>query len=205
MLKKILEENKITNLKLFYDGKHNKTYKGFFYNKAVQVRVSKNKIVNHDNEIKLLKNKSNIIYIDETLMIKKWIDGDELSSNDLETLIKIKSVLVMHWNNKIDGITFFKFDDNDYYNENEIVLSHGDLRRKNIISDSKENIHLIDFEWINYTSLYFDLAHLHLYCLFSINDIVKAFKVDKEKLKLAILSTANFNLKWERKLINTKY
>ncbi|MGL6125161.1 MAG: phosphotransferase [Metamycoplasmataceae bacterium] len=198
MFKKNIIEKKITNLELFYDGAHNKTYKGNFLGEAVQVRISKNKIVDHKNEIKLLNNQNNIIFIDDKMMIKKWIDGHELNRNDLEILTKISVCLIKHWNLKIEGITSFKFDNNDYYNKDEIVLSHGDLRKKNIIVDNEQNVHIIDFEWINYTSLYFDLGHLHLYCSFTIDDIVKVFKVDYEKLKKAILSIENFNLKWEK-------
>ncbi|MGL5733114.1 MAG: phosphotransferase, partial [Metamycoplasmataceae bacterium] len=198
MIKKILKEQNITDLKLFYDGYHNKTYKGLLFGELVQVRIAKNKIANHNNELRLLKHSKDIIYIDEYLMIKKWINGHELKSNSLESLIKIKDVLTKHWSIKINGITSFKFDDNNYYNENEIVLSHGDLRRKNIIVDEEKNVHLIDFEWTSYTSKYFDLAHLHLYCFFDIDEIVKVFNVDKKKLKIAITSTAIFNTEWEK-------
>ncbi|MGL5733015.1 MAG: phosphotransferase [Metamycoplasmataceae bacterium] len=198
MIKKILKEQNITDLKLFYDGYHNKTYKGLLFGELVQVRIAKNEIANHNNELKLLKNSEDIIYIDEYIMIKKWINGHELESNNLESLIKIKDVLTKHWSLKIKGITSFKFDDNNYYNENEIVLSHGDLRRKNIIVDEEKNIRLIDFEWTSYTSKYFDLAHLHLYCFFDINEIVEVFNVDIKKLKIAITSTAIFNSEWEK-------
>ncbi|MGL5617445.1 MAG: phosphotransferase [Metamycoplasmataceae bacterium] len=195
---KVFKKKNISNLKLFYDGYHNKTFKGLLFNELVQVRISKNEIANHNNELKLLKNSKDVIYIDKYVMIKKWINGNELDNNSLQFLIKIKDVLTKHWLLKINGITSFKFDDNNYYNDDEIVLSHGDLRRKNIIIDNKMNVHLIDFEWTSYTSKYFDLAHLHLYCFFSISEIVKVFHVDKTKLKIAITSTAIFNSKWEK-------
>ncbi|MGL5205480.1 MAG: phosphotransferase [Metamycoplasmataceae bacterium] len=198
MINKILKEKNISDLELFYEGYHNKTYKGFLFNELVQVRVSNNKIMNRNNELKLLKNSKDIIYIDEYIMIKKWIKGKELDSNSLEFLIKIKNILTKHWSLKIAGITSFKFDDNNYYNDNDIVLSHGDLRRKNIIVDKHKDIHLIDFEWTSYTSKYFDLAHLHLYCFFSIDEIVKVFEIDKAKLKIAISSVAIFNSEWEK-------
>ncbi|MGL4252408.1 MAG: phosphotransferase [Metamycoplasmataceae bacterium] len=198
MIKKILKEKNISNLELFYDGYHNKTYKGFLFDELVQVRISKNKIVNHNNELKLLKNSKDIIYIDKYVMIKKWISGNELDNNSLEFLIKIKNILTKHWNLTIDGISSFKFDDNNYYSDSEIVLSHGDLRRKNIIVDEQKKIHLIDFEWTSYTSKYFDLAHLHLYCFFEIDEIVEVFQVEKTKLKIAINSVAIFNSEWEK-------
>ncbi|MGL5592156.1 MAG: phosphotransferase [Metamycoplasmataceae bacterium] len=198
MIKKILKEKNISNLELFYDGYHNKTYKGFLFDELVQVRISKNEIVNHNNELKLLQNSKDIIYIDKYVMIKKWINGNELDTNSLEFLIKIKNILTKHWNLTINGISSFKFDDNDYYSDSEIVLSHGDLRRKNIIVDEQKNIHLIDFEWTSYTSKYFDLAHLHLYCFFEIDEIVEVFQVEKTKLKIAINSVAIFNSEWEK-------
>ncbi|MGL5205165.1 MAG: phosphotransferase [Metamycoplasmataceae bacterium] len=199
MIKKILEENNITDLKLFYEGSHNKTYKGLLFDKTIQVRISKNKIVNHHNEIKLFEKVNNIIYIDESIMIREWINGNILDNNNLETLIKIRDTLLKHWELKIEGITFFKFDNNDYYNESEIVLVHGDLRNKNIIVNDKGEINFIDFEWVSYTSLYFDLAHLNLYCHFSIDQIVEVFMVDITKLKMAISNTAIFNSKWMEK------
>ncbi|MGL5591070.1 MAG: phosphotransferase [Metamycoplasmataceae bacterium] len=198
MIKKILKEKNVSNLKLFYEGYHNKTYKGLLIDEIVQVRISKNKRVNRNNELKLMKNSKDIIYIDERLMIKKWISGSELDTNSLECLIKIKNVLTKHWKLRIDGISSFKFDDNNYYSDSEIVLSHGDLRRKNIIVDEQKNIHLIDFEWTSYTSKYFDLAHLHLYCFFEIDEIVEVFQVEKTKLKIAINSVAIFNSEWEK-------
>ena len=200
-LEKIILEYNITNLELFYDGSYNKTYKGFFYEEEVQIRVIKNKITNHENELKLLKNKENIIYIDEEIMIKKWIDGDILNSNNREVLMKIKNVLNNHWNIVIKGISLFNYteDKSTLTNDNVTVLSHGDLRPKNIIVDKDGNVHLIDFEWIRYTDIYFDLSHLHLYCFFSINDITDIFDVNKEKLEIAIDKVKLFNDKWNKK------
>ncbi len=196
-LKRIILKNNITDLKLFYEGAYNKTYKGFFCEETIQLRIAKNKIVKHDNELKLLKNRNNIIYIDKKIMIKKWINGDTLNSNSKEILIKIKDVLKEHWNIKLNRITSLNYSE---ISTNEvIVLSHGDLRPKNIIIDSESNVHLIDFEWIRYTDMYFDLSHLYLYCFFSIQDIVDVFKVDEEKLKIAIHKVNLFNDQWKEK------
>ena len=46
-IKKITKKFNITNAKLFYDGNHNETYKGFFSGEVVQIRIAKNKIVYH--------------------------------------------------------------------------------------------------------------------------------------------------------------
>lgn len=195
-LSKMKRKLKLTNLVLIYEGKHNKTYKGLFFHMPVQIRVAKNKIVNHKNEILFLKNHEDIIYIDNKVMVKKWIDGETLSSNDINTLFKLKDVLVSHWKTEILGISFFG---NKTFNEKDIVLSHGDLRPKNIISSNNKQIVLIDFEWINYNTKYFDLAHLYLYCFFTLEDIIKVFGVDKEILKKEIELVNEFNIDWETK------
>jgi thiamine kinase-like enzyme len=147
------------------------------------------------NEIKLLTNQSDIIYIDNSIMIKKWVPGHHLNTNDINTLKNIKLSLNQHWNTKIDGITFF----DNATNVKDIVLSHGDLRPQNIIVNDYQDIVLIDFEWTNYNSKYFDLSHLYLYCSFAIDDIVSVFNVDKEKLLKAVINVRKFNTNWEKK------
>ena len=191
--KKVLTN--LTHLKLFYEGNHNKTYKGFFCDEVVQVRVAQNTIVNHKNEILFLKNYNNTLYIDNSIMVRKWIPGNHLEKNDITTLKIIEKVLSKHWSIQINNISFF---DNNL-DVNDLVLSHGDLRPKNIIINKGEAI-LIDFEWINYNSKYFDLSHLHLYCFFSIQDIVEVFNVDKDKLIKAIDDVTKFNERWEKKV-----
>ncbi len=194
MLKDIIKKLNITELELFYEGNHNKTYRGVFCDFLVQIRISKNNIVNHGNEILLLKNKRDVFYVDKQILVRKWIQGKTLDTNDINILIKIKKALVKHWNTKINNITNF----NDSNIINDVILSHGDLRRKNIIINENNDIDLIDFEWVNYNSKYFDLAHLHLYCLFSIKDIIKVFNINKEELIKEIKIVNEFNNKWEK-------
>lgn len=201
MLEKIIKKFDIKNIELFYEGNHNKTYKGFFCDEVVQVRIAKNKIVNHKNEILLLKNRKDIIYIDDEVMIKKWIDGDILNSNSIDILTNIKNELTKHWYIKNDKISIFDDSNHSQY-INDIVLCHGDIRKKNIIIDNKGQVNFIDFEWINYNSKYFDLAHLYLYCDFSIKNIVLVFEIDIKKLEQYIVLVTKFNLNWEEKNLN---
>ena len=189
----------ISNLKLFYEGKHNKTYQGVFYKQLVQVRIAKNKIVNHNNELLFLENNNNVLYIDNELMIKKWIPGTPLNKHDINTLKAIEKSLNKHWHTTLSDITYFT---NIEHDKSDIVLSHGDLRPQNIIIDNEGKIHLIDYEWINYNSKYFDLAHLHLYCFFDIKDIAKVFKVEIEKLQDFIIKVKNFNDHWQKNEYN---
>ena len=189
----------ISDLKLFYEGNHNKTYQGFFCKEVVQVRIAKNKIVNHNNELIFLENNNNVLYIDNELMIKKWIPGAPLNKNDINTLKALKQSLNKHWRTTLSEITHFA---NIEYDKSDIVLSHGDLRPQNIIIDNEGKIHLIDYEWINYNSKYFDLAHLNLYCFFTIQDIVEVFEIEIEKLQDYIIKVKKFNDHWEK--TNTK-
>lgn len=193
MIEEIVKDFRISNLEFYYEGNHNKTYKGLINGEQVQIRVSKNNIVDHKNEIIFLKNEFNnkIIYIDEFFMIRKWIDGKILDNNSLDTLKKIKHSLEKQWVLKIPNISSFRPSIMD-----DIVLSHGDLRKKNIIVSEDNNIFLIDFEWINYNTKYFDLAHLFLYCSFKVSDIVSVFEVEKKKLRREIKIVKKFNKKW---------
>lgn len=193
MIKKIIKDFDISDLEFYYEGNHNKTYKGLMKNEPVQIRISKNNIVNHSNEIKFFNSGygGKVIYIDEFLMIRKWIDGKILDNNSIDFLRKIRCSLEKQWSLKIPNISSFNLNIAD-----DIVLSHGDLRKKNIIVSEDDNIFLIDFEWINYNTKYFDLAHLFLYCSFKINDIVEVFGIEKGKLKREIKFVKGFNKEW---------
>ncbi|MGZ9414084.1 phosphotransferase [Mycoplasma sp. 5370] len=211
-----LEINKkLKKISFFYEGNHNKTYIGYFENKKVQIRVKKNNIVNSKNEENffLQTQKNNFVYYKEGNYIKFWISGENLEKifltkkkqrKILEHLyyfssLKVKDIEVFNWetwNHNDKKITKLL---NGYKNE-KMTLSHGDLRKKNIIINKKNNIYFIDFEWTRLNYLMFDLASLYLYVNISKKLIIKYFKIKKNNLDKWIYLVKKFNNEWNEKM-----
>ncbi|MGL5357702.1 MAG: phosphotransferase [Metamycoplasmataceae bacterium] len=199
-------------MKKIYQGKHNITFLFEKDKKLYTLRKPLNNIVNHKNEIIFLNTLKDTITINETEYIKNYYPGTNLKKNNLSSLSKIKKELDKVWKTNIslpiNNNVLLKNNINDekykiliekYSNNNDLVLCHGDLRQKNILFlNNNKKIKLIDFEWIHKNDKYFDLAHLHLYCFFSLKNIIKIFKVKKEKLIDFIYIVKTFNNWFEK-------
>ncbi|OYD26735.1 hypothetical protein EI74_0510 [Mycoplasma testudineum] len=186
---------KLTNIKLFYIGFHNRTYTANLDNIKVQIRVAINKIATHKSEYVFHSRiKNNYFYISPMILIKKWIEGKtyEEIEPDKNIEYKILDELKKIWS--VD-IKIEKMNWNYYNNEdpkfNEIVAkysqdfnetTHGDVRPKNIIIDEFMNPHLIDFEWVRKGSKYFDIASFKKFSILSVEEIIKYLEIDKNKL-----------------------
>lgn len=156
--------------------------------KKYQVRIGQNnKIVNRDNEIKVLKLIPDIkfLYIDKKgNAIKEWIEGvnpnfDFNTLNKLKLLIleikKIQNINIGNINilehNYYDILSKDLYDKYkiwydkyieiiDKYKNLKKVFSHNDLNPKNMIYNRKnKKIILIDYEWARINNQYWDIAN----------------------------------------------
>ncbi|UVD81675.1 phosphotransferase [Mycoplasma iguanae] len=201
----------LTDIIFIYEGLHNYTFKAKFKKMDVQLRIIKAQWVNHENEIIYIKNNSNFLYVDEKgNYIKKWFDGDTLENMKITEIIArdiIKTVQKFHQQNNYKNIKIFdwhvlEIKDKKFlqfrekYKNLPLVLSHNDLRLKNMIKTDLNEIVLIDFEWIRYNFAYFDFAHLHLYCNISKKIILKYTQLDAQILNDFIYMVSVFNKHW---------
>ncbi|UWD34415.1 phosphotransferase [Mesomycoplasma molare] len=203
---------KIRNCKFFYIGKQNKTYLCEFEKELVQVRIKNNNFVNYENESQFVSYQKEFLYYDKGNYIKKWFSGKEISKVFLTKKIKLsilkklnefsklnsKNIETFNWNQL--EIKDKKFNKIIYkYKNMPLVLSHGDLRPKNVLLSKNKEIKLIDFEWVRKNYLLFDLAHLYLYFRIEKKLITKFFLIQNKELNDFIYLVKKFNLEWEKK------
>lgn len=209
---------KITKITQFYSGLHNKTYFGYLNGFKVQIRITQNKFVNWDNEMKIAKHFSEIfLFYNKGNFVKKWIDGDILSqkslSKNLELLfseinnfhnLSIPNLEKFNWFlDNIDDLKYFQLVDK--YKDDSLVVIHCDLQFKNIIinnNQSKTTIHLIDFEWVRLGSKYIDLVSLHLNLKIDKKIIINYFKLDSQKFDDYLYMMNVFVNSWNKKYYN---
>ncbi|MCS4536662.1 phosphotransferase [Mycoplasma sp. CSL7475-4] len=133
-----------------------------------------------------LKPNQKVIYEDEKIIVRKFIQACDIDFNDWEIRKKIAIAIadihnynVKLLNNKIyERIIHYveQLKDHKKYNsvftqniKNKIisnakylpndVVSHNDLNRANILLDKTNNIKIIDFEYASLNSKYFDIAY----------------------------------------------
>ncbi len=168
---------KIKSVKKIHNGLTNISYLIKTNIDWYQLRFSSNyKNINRKLEQSIFND--NYIYYDDNLFIKKWIKGKTLKNKDIiknldlinQEIIKFhklnidkKNVFKINFLEVIDNK--FKYDDlykkiNNYFLNDELVISHNDVNNKNIIIDTNNNIHLIDFEWVSLNYYWFDFVYL---------------------------------------------
>lgn len=198
--------------KVFYKGKHNIHYIFYYQNKKYLLREKINFKVSLINETKYFENLDNILYFDSKYMIKKFLSAQTLKKQKIKHLFKIKKELKKNfWNKnlKLDSIDYMQkqIDNQKYLSllkkyENDTFdkkLCHNDLRLKNIlIIKNAKKISIIDYEWVRINDFYFDLAHLVLYCNFSVRQIKKVFSINTRKLIDFIYIVQIFNQHFEK-------
>ncbi|VEU59575.1 phosphotransferase family protein [Mesomycoplasma neurolyticum] len=201
--KKIYE--KLSDIQLFYEGFHNKTYLANYGDEKVQIRVAINKIAQHKDEIEYIKNDYDYIYFTDEILVKKWYEGHILNEKNLTKkdcyviLDKMKKV----WENKgnytkmnwfyytIDDVKYKKIVEKYKDDFNDTI--HGDIRAKNIIHTYNNDFILIDFEWVRKGSKYFDICSFLKFSKLSKQEVIDYLKLDKEKLEDYIYITNLFN------------
>ncbi|AIA29752.1 hypothetical protein MCFN_03200 [Mycoplasmopsis californica] len=144
---------------------------------------------NHLNPLKIfdkLEPNEKVIYEDEQIIIRKFINNKEFSFDDTTIQEKIvKAIAQLHTfsvklqkNQIAERIKYYvnKLKNHEKYNacfsenlkqkiiDNSLTLpnevpSHNDLNRENIILNTSDQIKFIDFEYCSMNSKYFDLAY----------------------------------------------
>ncbi|WGI36700.1 phosphotransferase [Mesomycoplasma lagogenitalium] len=209
----------IKNIKIFYSGKQNKTYIGDYQNIKVQIRVPNinNDFVNWKNEKEVIKCNSDFLYYKNGVFIKKWIEASTLKKINLNqeiitkifqeienfSLLPLTKIKKFDWKTKeINDLKYRKLVRK--YKNDQLFVSHGDLRKKNILFTNKNEIYLIDFEWTRLNNKYFDLVCLNLYLKISKKLIIDYFKLDKQKFNDFAYMIKKFNNHWIKKHYNGK-
>lgn len=205
--------NKLSNIKLVYNGVHNTTYIAFLDGQKVQIRVCKNNYVNFDNEKLLYDNNNNYIFYNKGNLIKKWLEGSTLENVILTKKIKTKifDKLKNFHQQKIDKLEKMDWMENKIpdlkyknlikkYQNEPLVTTHGDLKLKNIILvENTQEIELIDFEWSRKNSVYFDYVFLYKYLNISQKEIIEYFNLSVEKFNDFLYMVEIFENFWLEK------
>ncbi|WP_434336772.1 phosphotransferase [Mesomycoplasma conjunctivae] len=202
----------LRKIELIYCGYHNCSYRAFYKDEKVQIRIAKNNFANWKNESIYLEGNTDFIFYKNGNFIKKWYEGDILNktiAKENQRLLfqkildfqeqKPSNIEQFDWN--ILNITDQKYCNilKKYQNE-QLVLNHGDLCFKNIIFNKKtKEIKFIDFEWVRYNSKYFDLVCLHLYMNIDKDEIISYFNLDRQKFADYVYLIKTFNKYWNLK------
>ncbi|MDC8916243.1 hypothetical protein PR240_00750 [Metamycoplasma hyosynoviae] len=198
--------SKIRDIRFYYEGFHNKTYIGKIDGVWVQIRIPKKVLnVNYENETKIVSEFKDYLYFKDGYLIKKWFPGQDLFKVNLDEKVRIsiyKSVLhfsKMHVN--VDKFNWLAYPIKDQkfldilekYKDEELVLSHNNLKKHNILINKYGFIKLIDYEFAGYNSRYVDPVTLHLFFDIDKKEIIEFFKLDEEKFEDYIYLVQTFN------------
>lgn len=200
---------KLSHVKLFYKGFHNRTYLGFYNGIKVQIRLKINDIVNHEDEYKYLKNNEDYLFVNKFVVIKKWFDGEHFKANK-ESLKNLYDILEKFWSQNLDlakmNWLFYKTKDPKYlslvekYKDDFNDVIHGDLNFKNILANDKNEVKLIDFEWIKKGSKYFDIICIYKNFNINKNELIKRFDLNEEKFDNYLYMSVKFIEEAEEKV-----
>ncbi|MBQ0045645.1 MAG: phosphotransferase [Mycoplasma sp.] len=157
--------------------------------KNYQVRIPHcGDLLNRSNEkmmLTMLKDQSFVYFDVKTgVAIKEWIDGKSPKigvwkrwkyTDDLFAQIKKIHNLTLPKGHKFKKLNFDAYNKHlfrlkleyqtkylsilETYRENPYVLSHTDINAQNLILDTKEKIHIIDYEWCGLAPEYWDYAN----------------------------------------------
>lgn len=157
--------------------------------KTYQVRLPHcGDLINRANEYQVLSlmDDDSFVYFDVKtgIAVKKWIDGKNPRipfrrkwklGDQLFGLIKKLHDKPLPADSKFKKINFDVYNQNlyrlklayqakflsliDQYKTDEVVLSHTDINRQNMIQDKQDKLYLIDYEWCGLASDYWDFAN----------------------------------------------
>ena len=143
------------------------------------------------------------------LMLKEMHSTNELNDYKLDEINLYKELLSYHKKlfSFLEGseklllnsfLEVVKHINKTYLRDNFTII-HGDVQLSNIIFNYKDNsAMLIDFEYVNYSSVYFDLGSLYLDTNFDISIITKLyFGASSKEHNLAVKGAALiYAIKW---------
>ncbi|BDX52974.1 hypothetical protein [Metamycoplasma equirhinis] len=185
---------KFSHIRFYYEDFHNKSYIGKLESTWVQIRVPKNIIkIDHSNETKVVSTFKDYLYVKDGIIVKKWFPGVDLFKIKIDAKIS-NAILncIRNFQNILVNVTKFnwlKYDikDKKYlhlvkkYENDELVLSHNNLKRQNILVNKYGFIKLVDFEFAALNSRYVDPVSLYLFLGVEKKLIIDFFNLDEEK------------------------
>ncbi|AXE61091.1 hypothetical protein DA803_03275 [[Mycoplasma] phocae] len=166
--------NKISNIRPYYEDFHNKSYLGKLNNKWIQIRIPRNIIkINYVNETKIISHFKDYLYFKNGIIIKKWFSAVDLFKIRIDDKISrsilycVKNFQNLNFSVKKFNWLQYPINDKKYlelvrkYKNDELVLSHNNLTRQNILVNKYGFIKLIDFEFSSLNSRYVDPVCLY--------------------------------------------
>ncbi|MBN0970565.1 phosphotransferase [Mycoplasma phocoeninasale] len=165
---------KISIIRFYYEDFHNKSYIGKLDNKWVQIRIPRNIIkISYDNEMEIVSHFNDYLYFKNGVVIRKWFSAvdffkikidDKISWSILHCVKNFQNLNIL-----VEKFNWLKYPirDKKYlelvkkYKNDELVLSHNNLKRQNILVNKHGFIKLIDFEFSTLNSRYVDPVCLY--------------------------------------------
>ncbi|MBN0919658.1 hypothetical protein [[Mycoplasma] gypis] len=169
----VISEN-ITDLHFFYEGYRNKTYKAKYRDKWVQVRIPKSDDNSGIFEEKLASVFKDYLFYKDGFLIKQWHDGQDLTKIKINKTItknliyRVKEIHKMKL--KVPSFNWYEFKINDpkydlilkKYSNEDLVFSHNNLKRSNIIVNSLGRVKVIDYDKCFYNHPAVDVVMMHI-------------------------------------------
>lgn len=186
--------NKITHARFDFKEFDNIYFIAKYEETWVQIRIPKSKFVwEFENEYIVIKNFKDYLFVKDGIFIKKWFPGVDLFQLKLTNEI-IYSILNCVKNFQFFNVDIKKFNWNKFkifdkkyhellhkYKDDELVLSHNDIQKHNIIVNKYGFVKLVDFDNVSLNSPYFDLVLLHINIGISKKIIIDFFNLNEEK------------------------
>ncbi|ENY68529.1 Hypothetical protein MAU_6070 [Metamycoplasma auris 15026] len=186
--------DQITHAKFQLEKSNNFYFIAKYNNIWVQIRIPlENSTSLFDNEFKLVNDVDEYLFIKNGVFIKKWFPGSDLYQIEISDyqIKKIFSAITRFHKKNIEVSKFdwnrFKIKDKKYqslvakYQNDELVFSHNNIRKSNVIINKFGFVKLVDFEAVCLNSSYYDLVCLHLNMGIRKDKIINYFKLEKEK------------------------
>lgn len=188
--------DKITHARFDFKESENTYFVAKYDNVWVQIRIPKNKYsADFENEHILIKKFKDYIFIKDGVFIKKWFPGFDLFQTKLTNAViySIFNCIKNFQSIKIDLKKFnwnkFKISDKKFhellhkYKDEELVLSHNNIQKHNIIVNKYNFVKLVDFQNTSLNFPYYDYVLLYLNVGISKKMIIEFFDLDEEKFE----------------------
>lgn len=186
--------NNITQAKFQLTKNNNMYFIAKYLDTWVQIRIPSDGFLSlFENEYELAKTLNDYLFIKNGIFIKKWFPGSDLFQIGLESNL-INPILNCLKKFQERNVEIKKFNWNKYnikdkryqklvkkYSNDELVLSHNNIRKNNIIINKFGYIKLVDFEAVTLNSKYYDLVALYFNIGIDKKTIIDFFNLDKEK------------------------
>ncbi|MCV3753300.1 hypothetical protein OF364_00510 [Mycoplasma enhydrae] len=184
----------IKNARFYYNQFNNLYFIAQYKNVWVQIKIPKNRHMrDYSNEQTVVKNFKDYLFVKDGIIIKKWFPGVDLFQIKLTNKIVfsvlncIKNFQSLNLKVKKFNWNKFKICDKKYhellhkYKDDELVLSHNNIQKNNIIINKYGFVKMVDFEYASLNNKYFDLVSLYLYTGIDKNMIIEFFDLEEQK------------------------